>query len=556
MNIAKRLRSNFCSDVFFIPIFLALGILGALIVIYSTTWGPWAKADSAEYIEAAENLIQGRGAVLLSPTGEFQSLNIRPPLYSIILPGAGHFDMDILVAARWINVILYCSFLVITGVSLRSIVEDPWVPVLVLLLILTYPIFTLNFSGVMAEPVFFICGFSSIVLLIRYLCEEKIFLLFFSTILAGLSLLARFSGFTFLGTALLGLILLGRRSYQRRAIEVISYAVLGFFLFIIWIFSVYRAGRTPGEYALQTKVSWDMLEPLRASLIDIFWDGFQLKFLFPSPTYLAKVFILFLLFSTFAFILVGLILKVVKTREGSLSTFRQLKWVNLGVLFLILIIIYMIFLVVTHVVVKNPKPAIYERILSPILFGMIISCLSLTYPSLQSLGFRRAARIPIFLVTFLLIVPNTLLSYRLIQRLHLDGLGYTGRDWQAFEVINELSKLPDEIPLISNDIEAIKFFLGRTAFNLSELINNAPVETFDRYGEDERDPIQMIFRREGAALILFYDKFWKFQDLYGWEAKNRVEKLTRGLKLYFEGQDGAIYFFPTHQERTGSIRMN
>jgi hypothetical protein len=545
MNISARLPSNIRTDLLFVLTLFVIGMFGSMIILYSTTWGPWAKADSAEYIEAAENLIQGRGIALLNPSGEFQSLTIRPPLYSIILAGLGQFGADILVVARWLNVVLFASLFFIMGLTLRSIVEDPGISLLVPIMVLSYPIFILNFTGVMAEPIFFFLGYSGIVLLVRYIREAGLQYLVFSAILTGLSLLARFSGIAFLGATLCGLSLLGRVERHRRVRDIILYAFLGLLPFSIWAFSLYRVGRTPGEYEFYTSVSWDMLEPLRGALIDIIYEWIHLDFLLPSPPYLTKVALLLLIFSTFTLLFVGLVVNYVKKRESESSSFFHELWGIFCSLYLLFVFIYLAFLIVTHIVVRNPKPAINERLLSPILFGMILSYLAFVGPLTRVLNRRVATRFSIIGIGVLLIFANATQSISLVKQLHLEGLGYTGREWQSSEIIEAVRSLPD-VPLISNDIEAIKFFTGRPAHNISELIQNQPVDEFDSYGEDERDPIQMIFRREGAALILFENKFWKFQDLYGWEAKNRVEKLTKGLQQYFQGQDGAIYFYPSH----------
>ena len=74
---------------------LFIGILGSLVIIYSTSWGPWVFSDSTAYIVSAKNMISGHGLGLYGPSGAFHPLTLHPPFYSLLLGLFGLFGADL-----------------------------------------------------------------------------------------------------------------------------------------------------------------------------------------------------------------------------------------------------------------------------------------------------------------------------------------------------------------------------------------------------------------------------------------------------------------------------
>jgi len=68
------------------------------------------------------------------------------------------------------------------------------------------------------------------------------------------------------------------------------------------------------------------------------------------------------------------------------------------------------------------------------------------------------------------------------------------------------------------------------------------LEPFTVYGSGD-DEAQRVFREENGALVLFKANLREDFAMYGGRIDERLGKLISGLYLYYESEDGAIYFF-------------
>ena len=85
------------------------------------------------------------------------------------------------------------------------------------------------------------------------------------------------------------------------------------------------------------------------------------------------------------------------------------------------------------------------------------------------------------------------------------------------------------------------YLAGRPAYTLQEIYQDQPVEPFAIYGSGG-DESQRIFREKNGALVLFKANLYEDFAMYGDRVDERLRKLTADLYLYYENEDGAIYF--------------
>lgn len=78
----------------------ALAALAAVVVWLATPFGIGVTPDSTVYIDAAHNLLHGRGVVVLTASGEVKPLNHYPPLYPAVLATLGLVGVSLETAAR------------------------------------------------------------------------------------------------------------------------------------------------------------------------------------------------------------------------------------------------------------------------------------------------------------------------------------------------------------------------------------------------------------------------------------------------------------------------
>jgi hypothetical protein len=149
------------SKLTIVSIFL-IGILGSLVIIYSTRWGPWVFSDSTGYIVSARNLIAGHGLGLFGPSGAFHPLTLHPPFFSLLLSVFGWIGVNLVTAARWMNVILFGLTIILIGLSIFAVTHSSWLSIISSILIFSMPELIDIYSGAMSEPLFLFTGLTSL----------------------------------------------------------------------------------------------------------------------------------------------------------------------------------------------------------------------------------------------------------------------------------------------------------------------------------------------------------------------------------------------------------
>ena len=86
---------------------IILAIAGMAAVTYQTQAGPGVTGDSVHYVMGALNLLSGNGYSRYSGGWEPVPITGFPPLFSLLLAGAGFFTTDLFNAARIINILLF-----------------------------------------------------------------------------------------------------------------------------------------------------------------------------------------------------------------------------------------------------------------------------------------------------------------------------------------------------------------------------------------------------------------------------------------------------------------
>jgi hypothetical protein len=214
-------------------------------------------------------------------------------------------------------------------------------------------------------------------------------------------------------------------------------------------------------------------------------------------------------------------------------------------LLLIVFAVAYLFILALSYFYTYPPPDLIPRTFLPIQIAVLLAVFSL------SLFFIRAWQS----VKWLKIIPIVLLlgisisylhdSIIIVSYNHQYGAGYTCKAMRNSKLIYLVEQLPSNIPIISNESALVLFYTGHPAYDISELMNAEPQAITNRFGDDLNDPAQKAFRENGAALVLFQSIFWQLEHLYGTQTSQRMENLTKGLSLYAQEEDGAVYFYPS-----------
>jgi len=521
-------------------IFLLLGIIASYSIFYSTHWGPWVFSDSTAYIGAAKNLIAGNGLGNFTPSGRFEYVGGHPPLYHLTLALFGSIGLDILSAARWMNIVLFGLLILSLGLSIYLLSNSLVLSALISACVLASPILLDVFSGVMTEPQFLFLGVLGLLLLLFYIRSNNRLLIFSSAIAAGLSLLGRYPGLAFILAGTLFIFSFSEKDLQKRIKDVAYYLSISVAPTIIWLLWAYtRPSATPHRgFSFPVSGFWNELAPLRVDMVNVLWGWVPFSTYMSGISYRLRLFLLSLVVLCMTALLI-LALKKIKMQGQDWRSNKSLPIVGifsfLFIAFFLVIALFFTFLTL--------KPGLIDRTLIPLQVSGIIVIFSFInfigeVWSIQKYTIAISLLLGVLILS--LFIPHSL---EIVSRYHAGGSGYTSERWRSSGTIAALEQVSPDTPIITNDPDVILFFLERPAYEIDWSSFDPSEEDLHRYGDDTADPIERVFREEGAALVLFDGLYWQLEPFYGEKTQQRIDSLVAGLKPYASSWDGDIYFY-------------
>ena len=118
------------------------------------------------------------------------------------------------------------------------------------------------------------------------------------------------------------------------------------------------------------------------------------------------------------------------------------------------------------------------------------------------------------------------------------------RAWENSAIVQAVEQLPKDTPVISTRPNILLLWADRPAYPLTMDFSPAFLSGSGPYGSDPQDPLQVIFREDGAALVDFNDLSPQFIQKYGKESAARLDLLIKGLVVYRQTPEATIYFYP------------
>lgn len=109
--------------------------------------------------------------------------------------------------------------------------------------------------------------------------------------------------------------------------------------------------------------------------------------------------------------------------------------------------------------------------------------------------------------------------------------------------------LPADETLISNEEMALLYLTQHRVYPLAEIYADKPLFPFTRYGDGSHaDMGQVQFKEQAADLVLFNSIYDQLRGLYHDDTQERIQVLTRGLTVIYQGEDGTVYRYPATVE--------
>ncbi len=522
---------------------LVLAAAGAVTIWYGTVWGPWAYSDGVGYIVNARNLVLGRGLGLYRASGDFILLVTHPPLYPWLLAGLGKLGMNLVAAARWIDVLLFGGFLFASGLGFWRVTRSTCLALGLTTVFLLHPALLLAYLSAMSEPLFLFCIICGLLLMADYLLTGSSSRLVLAAVASAGALMTRYPGAALIIACVAGLWLLSSADWRRKArrsLLFLGVSVTPTLAFVLWTRFGLEARNPRG-----VKTSYDLaslVTNFTKQALDAVWTWKPVP---PDviPNQLIPTTITHPLVGILAAILAaGLgwsIVAAVRARRRLEPESRiPIEW-RPSVLLALFLVSYLGFFAAAYLV-TSPTPDVDPRTLLPLLPGGLLLLFALTRIVQQSVPRARLFNSLFATAVVVSLAGWAIISQDIVLGLHRTGLGYTSSAWQASETIPAVQGLPQDLILVSNETAAILLYTDRSAYEIPGLDAGDTASLSLPFGSGASD-LDQAYRDGRAALVLFNSI--KNQLKSGSVAVQGLAPgdLTVGLSAIFVGNDGTIY---------------
>ncbi len=506
---------------------------------YATRWGPWAYSDAAGYIVNARNFLRGDGIGLWRASGRFVVTSHHPPFYILSLASLGIFGVDPLVTARCLSVFLFAMTILMIGLSAFSITKNGWLAISLSMVTFSIPVLIELYSAAMSEGLFLLLGFSALMSAAMGVQKGERKYVLAAGILSGLALLTRYIGVGFVISAALVPFFLAPQPLKRRSQYAALTAAIGTLPLASWLIWLRFQPTAEPARSLSFAVGnlWTTLEPVRVALVDSFIRALPLVGLLPHLSYLLN----HLIFLGIFLLIVAILLypAVLGQKKKNLEEGTSI----LALTLLLFIAVYILVLIVSFLLIQ-PTPDFNLRTLSPAIFAFTLTIVVFVF---HMLSFRKQSRWLIvfpLLIAAAIVIFNSPTARSKVLSLHQHGKGYTSAAWQSSPTLEAVRELDPEVTLITNESVVVLLYTDRYTYDFPYQYSQQTDGLSTRFGEDCSDPTAVIFREDGAALVLFNTIYDQLAPFYHDQTRFKVESLIEGLDVIFESTDGAIYFYP------------
>ncbi len=516
-----------------LPWFLgaALALGAGLLVLQATPYGLGLGRDSFYYLGGARGMLAGEGFARPMGSGAFTPITHFPPLYSGWLALWASLGFELPDAARWLAAVALAASTFVTFALLRWASGRELWPVLGAVLLGSAPPMIVVHSWALSEPLFLLfllCGLGA---LASYLARGSRWALVAAGLLASLAYLTRYAGAALIVAGALAVLAQGarRNSWRRSLLDAVLFLATALPLPMWWSWRNARGSGTVANRVVGWH--WDTLSPR-------LWQGAESlsQWLLPEaiPVPVRVVVLVGVVFFLGAVVLI--------VTRPSLPRSRQTGRKQALALSSALFIGAYAGILLATMLLLDAATQPDTRILSPFYpAGLLLGLIGWDLLG-DRLGGRRALQLAgaIGLVAFTLLVAAR--GIRRAMTLAQDGQGFASRAWQADPLIERIQGLPEDVPIYTNELNALYLLAGRPAYSLPlkwDSVRGAPRADFAQN-------MQIMRRRleeQGAVVVLF-------RTLAGQgERYPTLPEITEGLTLLYESDLGQVWGQPGHWQQ-------
>ncbi len=465
---------------------LALVGLGAsLVMFWVTACGAGVSPDSVGYLSTASSLLAEKGFM----DGD-APMTAYPPLYPFLLALGGFFHQgNVLVAARWIGILLFGANLALFGLSIfigtRSVLAMSCGMVAFLL---SAPVIRLH-AMAWSEPPLIALTLAAFILLALYVDRPRRLLLLATALCAGGACATRYLGVALLPPLVAALFFLGERSLKRRIGDSVLFALVALIPLAVWL------GRNLVLTGEATRRTWaphvvglGFVRQASSTLANFLWAASLPRW--GEALLVGGIGILFLVS-----------LASLASKNGAGRGFRSAHVAvpALGFLFFLTTLLLLSISISFFDAATQPD----FRILLPAFLGLLIAALSLAWAVL----FRSGSRIGwgvFLLVMMMLLARNGVHAVSEAVRIHRHGSDYTSLRWKQSETIAAIRALSKDVSIYSNGPDAIRFLSGKHAVSLPPVYSMMSLQANPDYPAQRQAVLREV--DAGSAVVVYFTR--------------------------------------------------
>lgn len=217
------------------------GFIGFLLVLCNTSrFGPGITHDSVAYIFTAKSLLAGKGYAYFGYPSPFIQW---PPLFPTMLAAANAVGIGIPEASRYINAVTFGLIVFFSGLWLfKRVWNQLFTAAGTAALLLSAPLIWVS-QHLWTEPLFILFLLLFLIVLERYLENQKPAWLVWASVFAALACLDRYMGVMLVFTGCIFL-LFQRKKFSGNFRDTLIFGVISVFPTVIWIIRNYIVSST------------------------------------------------------------------------------------------------------------------------------------------------------------------------------------------------------------------------------------------------------------------------------------------------------------------------
>ena len=198
---------------------IGLTALAGVVLAAAMPWGLGLSPDSVVYIGAARSLAQGHGFSLPKDSITMAPVVHYPPLYPALLAVASFGGLDVIAAAKWLNVLVFCANVFLAGMVGTRVTGDFRLAMISAGLVASAFPMALAHSMVWSEPLFVVGQSAALLFLLSYLREGARRSLIAAAMATGLSILGRYAGVSLVISGTTAILWLGADRWKKKFLD-------------------------------------------------------------------------------------------------------------------------------------------------------------------------------------------------------------------------------------------------------------------------------------------------------------------------------------------------